>query len=145
LDGVAVEADVLLPEGQGMAGCDADLFAHQVDPGNHLGDRMLDLQAGVHLDEVELPVLVEELQSSCGAVSQLQHGLACDLADAGAGFGIEARGGRLFQNLLVPALQGAVALAQMQGVALAICEDLYLDVPWLSQVLLEVDLAVAEG
>ena len=35
---------------------------HDVDAGDHLGHRMLDLDAGVHLDEVELAVLVQELE-----------------------------------------------------------------------------------
>jgi hypothetical protein len=30
-----------------------DLRAHQIDAGHRFGDRMLDLQAGVHLEEVE--------------------------------------------------------------------------------------------
>src|SRR2546430_11642907 len=34
---------------------------HEIDAGDELGDGMLDLDARVHLDEVELPVLVEEL------------------------------------------------------------------------------------
>ena len=42
-------------------------------------------------------------------------------------------------------LQGAVALAQMDGVALAVAEHLNLDVARLRQVLLEVDAVVAEG
>ena len=33
---------------------DEDLRAHDVDAGDHLGDRMLDLHAGVDLDEVPL-------------------------------------------------------------------------------------------
>ena len=37
-----------------------------------LGDRVLDLQAGVHLDEVELAVLVEELDSAGAGVFSLR-------------------------------------------------------------------------
>ena len=40
------------------AGGDADLLAHQVDAADHLGHRMLHLQARIHLDEGELAVLV---------------------------------------------------------------------------------------
>ena len=36
-----------------LAGGDAQLPFHQVEPGDHLGDRMLDLEPGVHLQEVE--------------------------------------------------------------------------------------------
>ena len=42
---------------------------HEVDAGDHLGDRMLDLDARVHLDEVELAVLVQELERAGAAVA----------------------------------------------------------------------------
>ena len=36
-----------------LAARDADLPLHQIEAGHHLGDRMLDLQPRVHLEEVE--------------------------------------------------------------------------------------------
>ncbi len=33
---------------------------HQIEAGHHLGDRMLDLQPRVHLEEIEAAVLVEQ-------------------------------------------------------------------------------------
>ena len=38
---------------QRLAGGDAQLPFDQVEAGDHLGHRMLDLQAGVHLHEIE--------------------------------------------------------------------------------------------
>ena len=52
--------DVVLRERQRLAGGDADLRLDQVDAGDHLGHRMLDLDAGVDLDEVEVVVLIDE-------------------------------------------------------------------------------------
>ena len=43
-----------------LAARDANLPVHQIDAGHHLGDRMLDLQPRVHLEEVEAAVLVEQ-------------------------------------------------------------------------------------
>ena len=43
-------------ERQRLARGDANLLLDQVDAGDHFGDRMLDLNAGVDLDEVELAV-----------------------------------------------------------------------------------------
>ena len=43
-----------------LAARDPDLPLHEVDAGHHLGDRMLDLQPRVHLEEVERAVLVEQ-------------------------------------------------------------------------------------
>ena len=45
---------------EALAARDADLPAHEIDAGHHLGDRVLDLQARVHLEEVEPAVLVEQ-------------------------------------------------------------------------------------
>ena len=56
LDGGAAQADVVLRRSQRLAAAMRDHLAHQIDPGDHLGDWMLDLDAGVHLDEVELPL-----------------------------------------------------------------------------------------
>ena len=60
---------------------DADLLEDEVDVGDHLGHRMLDLDAGVHLDEVELAVLVEELDGADAEIVELAHRLGDDLAD----------------------------------------------------------------
>ena len=48
-------------DGQRLAGGDADLFLHQIDARHFLRHRMLDLDARVHLHEIELAVLEEEL------------------------------------------------------------------------------------
>ncbi len=58
-----------------------DLLAHEIDAGHHLGDRMLDLDAGVHLDEIELAVLVEELDGAGAVIAELAHGGGGDVAD----------------------------------------------------------------
>ena len=52
---------------------------------------------------------------------------------------------RLLDQLLVVALDRALALAQVDAVAVRVAQHLELDVPRLDQVLLEVDRAVAEG
>ena len=50
---------------QWIAVREADLLAHEIETGHHLGHRVLDLDARVHLHEVEAAVLVEqELEST---------------------------------------------------------------------------------
>ena len=49
-----VRRDVVLRERQRLAGGDAQLQLDEVEAGDQLGDRVLDLQAGVHLQEEEL-------------------------------------------------------------------------------------------
>ena len=58
LDGVAAEARCRPGEAQRLAAGDAQHLAHEIDAGDHLGHRMLDLDAGVHLDEIELAGVV---------------------------------------------------------------------------------------
>ena len=106
---------------------------------------MLDLQARIHLDEVELAVLVEELDRAGAAVLDLAHGLGDRLADLLARISVERGRGGFLQDLLVAPLQRAVALAEVDGVALAVAEDLDLDVARRGQILLDVDGIVAEG
>ena len=58
-----------------VAGGGADLLEDQVDVGDHLGHRMLDLDARVHLDEIELAVLVQELDGADAEIFDLAHRL----------------------------------------------------------------------
>ncbi len=121
-----------------------ELLLHQVDAGDHLGDRVLDLDAGVHFDEVEVAVLVQELERAGAAVADALAGFDADLADLGAHFRGDARSRRFFHDLLVTALHRAVAFAQMDRAALAVGEDLDLHVARVLQELLHVDHVVAE-
>ena len=64
-----------------LAARDPDLPLHEIHAGHHLGDRMLDLQPGVHLEEVEAAVLVEE------ELDRARVGVAGRCRDGGCGFG----------------------------------------------------------
>ncbi len=127
------------------AGRDADLLDHEVDVGDHLGHRMLDLDARVHLDEIELAVLVEEFDGADAEIFELAHRLRDRLADAVAGGEVERGRGAFLPDLLVAALQRAVALAEMDGAAVAVAEHLDFDVARLCEIFLEIDRVVAEG
>ena len=145
LDGVALEANVFLLHGQAAARGDPNLLVYQIDARNGLGHRMFNLQTGVHLDEVELAVLVEELDGPGTRITEIGHRFGADLADPGPFLSIERRGIRLFPYLLVPALQRAVALAQMHASARAVAEHLEFDMARLLQEFLDIDGVVAEG
>src|SRR4051794_2386866 len=116
LDGMAVEADVRLPVTQRRAGRDTDLLSHKVDAGDHLSDRVLDLKAGVHLNEEKLTVLEQELHRPDAAVAKFRRGAGGQIADERPLFGVEGRRGRFLHHLLVTALDGAVTLTKMNGV-----------------------------
>lgn len=63
----------------------------------------------------------------------------------GPHLGGEGGGGGLLQELLVAALDGAVALAQVDDVAVLVREHLELDVARVLHIPLQVHLAIAEG
>ena len=60
LDRVARCANVVLRDPEPLAAGDPQLRTHEVDPGHRLGDGVLDLEPGVHLEEAPRPVGVEE-------------------------------------------------------------------------------------
>ena len=104
-----------------------DLFAHQIDAENRLGHRMFDLQAGVHFDKEEFAVLIQIFDGAGTDVVDLGNGIGADLADFFAQSRGDHRAGGFLEHLLVTALQGTIALAQMHGTALAIAKNLNLD------------------
>ncbi len=115
-----------------------------------LGDRVLDLQPGVHLEEVRLagaPVGVRVEQELDGAGVHVAHVPGerdGRLGDHAAYVVADGRGGCLLQHLLVPALGGAVALVQVHDVAVGVGEDLHLDVAPVLDVPLDQQGVVAE-
>src|SRR5258708_38957409 len=121
---MAVKPDVALHEVELAAGGDADLLQDEIDVGDLLGHRMLDLDARVHLDEVEGAVLVQELDGADAEIAEVAHGLGHGLADHAAGGGVERRRGAFLPDLLMAALQRAIALAEMDGAAAAVAQHL---------------------
>src|SRR3546814_2150858 len=79
---------------------------------------MLDLYASVHLDEVEVAVFIEELERTGAAVADIDARLDAAGLHLAAGFFVDQRGRGLLNHLLVTALQRAVAIAEVDGVAL---------------------------
>ena len=129
LDGVAVQPDLILRQRQLFAECHPQLPLHQIDAGNQFGHGMLDLQAGVHLDEEHFLAVGDEFD---GAGADIVHGggrLARGGADRFALFGVERRRRRFLDHLLVPPLQRAFALPERKQVAMAVADDLHLDMP----------------
>ncbi|GAA3421097.1 hypothetical protein GCM10018952_66600 [Streptosporangium vulgare] len=125
---------------------DVQLGLHQVDARGDLGDRVLDLQARVDLEEREQPLagVVEELDGARALVVDREHeplGRSLQLGDLP---GVEDRGGRLLDDLLVAPLHGAVAHAQRPRGALPVGDDLHLDVPGARHQALQEHDAAAE-
>ena len=145
LDGVAAQRHLFLADRQRLAPGDTDLPGDQVQAGDGLGDRVLHLQAGVHLHEEELATRVQ----------QEFHGAGADIADGLGGLhrrfahGAAQRRGHagrrgFLDHLLVAALDRAVALVEVQAVAVLVGEYLDLHVARLEDIFLHQHARVAE-
>ena len=105
LDGPAVDRQVFLLEAHGLARRRTDHLFDQIDAGDQLRHRVLDLQAGVHFQEVEAAVLTRHELDRAGRVvvhgprqgdGLIAHCLARRVVQQGRR--------RLFDDLLVAAL-----------------------------------------
>ena len=141
---MAADHHVLLRVAERLARRDLDLLAHDVDAGDHLGHAVLHLHARVHLEEEVLAVLEQPLDRAGGAVADGARGVGADLADSLAQLRVDRGRGGLLDQLLVAALDRAVALEQVDHVVLAVGEHLHLHVARVGQVALDVDGRVGE-
>ncbi len=125
---------------------DENLRADQVDAGDLLGDRVLDLDARVHLDEepVIAVEVVEELDSAGVIVADLLGDARAGQAKLLAHMIVETNAGRDLDDLLMAALHGAIAFVEMQHVTVLVSEHLHLDVLGAWNVLFEEDRGVPE-
>ena len=99
LDRVAAQEHVALLELERQAGGDLELTAHDVDARDELGDRVLDLDARVHLEEV--PAAVGREQELGGAGADVADGLGeaqRRRAELAAQLAADARRGRLLDR-----------------------------------------------
>ena len=124
----------------------ADLLDDEIDARGHLRDRVLDLDARVHLHEIELAVVVhQEFERSERRVARLAQRVPNRVADRRAEL-VRHHGTRRFlDELLVAALQRALALAERPDLPVLIGERLKLDVLRLLDETLEVELGIFEG
>src|SRR5471032_2104764 len=126
-DGMALEHDVLLGEAQRRAGGDADLLAHDVDASDGFADGMFHLQPRVHFNEIEAAIFVEEFNRAGAQIAQSFQGAGADAADLVALLGVEGGAARFLPHFLVAALQRTIPLAQMHDMAMAVGQNLDLD------------------
>ena len=143
---MALDCRLLLGEGEGQPRGHPDLLTDQVHTGDHLGDRVLHLDTGVHLNEIEVALRVQdELHCSGPQVAAAPGGGDGRLAHGLPQLTAEGVGGGFLHQLLVLALDGAVPLPQVDHVAPAVGHNLELNVPGVEDQLFHVQGAVAEA
>ena len=144
LERMAAHGDVALAERQLLTGGHHDLRAHDVNARDPLCQRMFHLHAGVHLDEIELAVFVQKLESARIAIADFLAGAHAAVANALNQATRNARCRRLFNHLLVAALHGAVAFAQKNGILVIVGDDLNLDMARVLQEFFHVHRRIAK-
>ena len=122
-----------------------ELEGDQVDAEHGLGDGVLDLEAGVHLQEVRPAVRDQELHGARAGVVDRARGAHRERAQLRLQRLGQAGRGCLLDHLLVAALEGAVAGAEGPHRAVRVGEDLHLDMAAALDVRLGEHLPVAEG
>ena len=131
---------------QRLALRDADLALDDVDAGDEFRHRMLHLDARVDLDEVELAVLRPSGTPPCPrwcsprptAPSAVPRPISARMRVR------HHRRGRFLQQLLMPPLDAAFALAQNLDVAVLVGQHLEFDVARRADELLQVDVGRTE-
>ncbi len=122
----------------------------EIDARDRLGHRVLDLETRVGLEEVERAVVGarrrvdQELEGAEAPVAHLFRQTERRRDHPLAERRTEARARRDLDELLVAALQRALAFAERDDGATAVADDLHLDVPRARQVALDVEVARAE-
>ncbi len=113
------------------AGGDVQLQLDEIEPGRQLGHRMFHLQAGVDLEEGELPPvrLVQELDGAGVGVAGERSQAHGGRPQLGVLLVRQGDAVRLLDHLLVAPLQAAVANAGRPHGAVVVGDQLHLDVP----------------
>ena len=132
---------------QRCAAGEPELGLHQIHAGDLFGDGVLDLDAGVALDEEVLAGLGhdEELDGAGVAVAgraRQREGVGEDTLPQRR---VEPRRRRDLHHLLVADLHRAVALVEVHHLAVVVGQDLHLDVPGSRNEALQEQAAVVEG
>ena len=140
------DLDVFLLVGNLLTRRDLDRHLHDIHTSDHFRHRVLHLHASIYLEHVEVAIAVQQELTRCRAsvlhvLDELRSRLR-DFLQLGA---INVRRRRLFDHLLVAALQRTVTLPQIDRVAVLVAQHLQLDVPRVLQILLNKHGAVAEG
>lgn len=123
-----------------------DLGSNDINASDLFGDSVLDLDAGVDLDEVVAVLLVdEELGGTSIAVANRLGQLHSIGQDAVTDIEGKVLGGSNLNDLLVTALNAAVTLIQMHNIAMVITKQLDLDVLGFIKEAFHKDGAVSKG
>ncbi len=132
--------------GQRLPLGDEDLRLDQIVASDLFGDGVLDLNTGIDFDEVTLAGI--DVQKKLDGARIIQPGGAAD-GESGVPHGlakalVQIRRRRELDDLLMPSLQRAVALEEMDEIAVPIADQLHFDMASPPDEFLEENIAHAE-
>ena len=106
-----------------------NLQPDQVQPGHHLRDRMLHLNPRIDLNEIEIAGRRQQKFHRAGiGITDLARQRYCRICHAALDFRRDRRRRALFNDLLMPPLDRAIALIKMHHVAVMIAKNLHFNV-----------------
>src|SRR3972149_1678885 len=105
---------------------------------------MFHLNAGIHLDEIEVVVFIKKLEGAGATITDAATGLRAQLADHASRLPADTGGRRLLDHLLVAPLHGAITLAEMYDVSVIISQHLHFDMAWMIEEFFHIDGIIAE-
>src|SRR5262249_33793680 len=145
LDGATIHHDLVLLQRQRFAESNTQLPLDEIDTRYQFGHGMLDLQTGIHFNEEDFLTIGHEFDGAGPDIIDGSRRLSRGRADALTLRSVQGRRWRLLDDLLVPSLQRALAFEQRQQVAMAVTNNLDLDVPGIIDVFFDQQVIVTEG
>ena len=151
LHGMAVQPHLALrgdqPVTDPRAFGNRQLRLHHINAGDFLRHRVFHLNARVHLDEVKRPRIHihQELGRACVLIVSRPRQPQRRLAHLHALGFVEIGGRGPLHHFLVAPLHRAVALEQVDDIAVAVAQELHFHVPRPLHQLFEIDLVIAES
>ncbi len=136
---MSVADNICLPQVQRLTLRRLDLGLNDVDAARHFRDGMFDLQARIHLDEIELAVFKQEFESSHPAIADLSASLDASHTNRLDHIDRNSRRWRFFDHFLMTTLHRTVAVTKPDGIAVRVAQDLYLDMTGMLEKLLHVE------
>ena len=121
--------------------------ANDINARDLFGHGVFNLHARVYLDEVKLTGvhIHQELDRSCALVVHMFADFFAEVVDGLTLGPAEVGGRRALDDLLVAALHRAVTLIEVINLAVAVAEDLHLNVARTGDHFLKIAFAVAKG
>jgi hypothetical protein len=114
-----------------------DLQLYQINPCDCFRHRVLDLQSRVHLQEVEVQLLIHnELDCSCVVISAGLCNVDSRSTHGATNFRSQYGRRRFLYYFLMPPLNRTLAFEQMDNISMLIAENLDFNVPWFRNVFL---------